>query len=132
LYLLDTNVISELRRAKPHGAVLAWLASVSEKQLFLSAVTLGELQAGAELTRRQDAQKAKIIERWIDQVEGKWSILPVDGRTYRLWARSYRGKSTTEDGLIAATASEHDLTVVTRNIKDFEPLGVRTLDPFKS
>lgn len=132
MYLIDTNVVSELRRARPHGAVLAWLDSVVDAQLQLSAVTLGELQAGVEMTRRQDRQKADSIERWIDQLESTWNVLPLEGRTFRIWARSFRGRATLEDGLIAATATQHDLTVVTRNIKDFEPLGVRILNPFQS
>ena len=131
MYLIDTNVVSELRRSRPHGAVLEWFGSKSDAQLYLSAVTLGELQAGVEMTRRQDETKAEAIERWVDQIESAWNVLPLDGRAFRIWARSFRGKATIEDGLIAATAVQHDLTVVTRNIKDFHPLGVRTLDPFK-
>ena len=68
MYLLDTNVISELRKPRPHGGVLAWIASVPDRELFLSALTLGELQAGVERTRRQDPQKAALIESWIDQI----------------------------------------------------------------
>lgn len=132
MYLIDTNVVSELRRSRPHGAVLAWLEGVSDTQLHLSAVTLGELQAGVEMTRRQDREKADSIERWLDQFGGAWTVLPVDGGTFRIWARSFRGKATLEDGLIAATAVQHDLTVVTRNIRDFEPLGIRILNPFQS
>lgn len=131
MYLIDTNVVSELRRVRPHGAVLAWLDGVSDAQLHISAVTLGELQAGAEMTRRQDQEKADSIERWIDQLDRAWNVLPVDGGTFRIWARSFRGKATLEDGLIAATAFQHGLTVVTRNIKDFEPLGIETLNPFQ-
>lgn len=131
MYLIDTNVVSELRRARPHGAVLAWLEGVADAQLHLSAVTLGELQAGLEMTRRQDREKADSIERWIDQLEGAWNVLSLEGRTFRIWARSFRGKATLEDGLIAATAVQHGLTVVTRNIKDFEPIGVKTLNPFQ-
>ena len=67
-YLLDTNVVSELRKPRPHGAVVAWLTSQQEEQLFLSAVTLGELQAGIERTRRQDTIKADEIEGWLDQI----------------------------------------------------------------
>ncbi|MGE0665563.1 MAG: type II toxin-antitoxin system VapC family toxin [Sphingomonadales bacterium] len=130
MYLVDTNVVSELRRTRPHGGVLAWFDGVTDAQLHLSAVTLGELQAGAEMTRRQDRDKADSIERWIDRLEGAWNVLPVDGRTFRLWACLFRGKATIEDGLIAATATQHNLTVVTCNLKDFEPLGIATVDPF--
>lgn len=74
MYLLDTNVVSELRRSKPHGAVLAWLQGVDDKDLYISAVTIGEIQAGIELTREQDGEKAAQIELWLDQVatEASW------------------------------------------------------------
>jgi len=95
VYLLDTNVISELRRPRPHGAVLAWLEGVADHDLHLSAVTLGELQAGVEITREQDSEKASQIESWIDQVAQTWNVLPLDGRTFRVWAKLMHRRSTT-------------------------------------
>jgi hypothetical protein len=132
VYLLDTNVVSELRRPRPHGAVVAWIESVPDDHLHLSAVTLGELQAGVEITREQDPAKAEEIEAWIALVEQTWNILPMDGRAFRAWARLMHGRpdELIEDAMIAATAAIHNLTVVTRNVRDFEPLGVGTLDPF--
>jgi len=132
VYLLDTNVISELRKPKPHGAVVAWLKQTADEDLHLSAVTLGELQAGVELTREQDSDKAAEIEAWIDQVAQTWNVLPVDGRTFRTWAKLMHRRSDDllEDALIAATAIVHHLVVVTRNIRHFSVLEVRTLDPF--
>ena len=132
VYLLDTNVISELRRPKPHGSVVAWLDSVPDAHLHLSAVTLGELQAGVEMTREQDLEKAEAIETWIEQVAQTWNVLPLDGRSFRVWARlmHHRSHELIEDAMIAATAIVHNLVVVTRNVRDFEPLGVKTLDPF--
>ena len=78
MYLLDTNVVSELRRARPHGAVLAWLEAVDDSFLHLSAVTLAEIQAGIELTRQQDLGKANEIEAWLDLVTRTFNILPMD------------------------------------------------------
>jgi hypothetical protein len=132
LYLLDTNVISELRRLRPHTAVVAWISAIPAEQLFLSAVTLGELQAGVEITRQQDPEKANAIEPWINTVASTHNTLPVDGVIFRRWARLMhrRPPDLIEDALIAATALVHGLAVVTRNLRDFEPFGVPTLNPF--
>jgi predicted nucleic acid-binding protein len=132
MYLLDTNVVSELSKPKPHGGVVAWLAEVAEESLFLSAVTLGELQAGIERTRRQDPAKAASIETWLDQLADWHQILPMDDRAFREWARLMEGKPNQliEDAMIAATARVHRLTVVTRNTRDFRSFGVALLNPF--
>jgi predicted nucleic acid-binding protein len=131
-FLLDTNVVSELRKPKPHGAVLAWLTQVRDEQLFLSAVTLGELQTGIERTREQDAKKAQEIESWVEQLAGSIQVLPMDAPCFREWARVMNGKSDTlvEDAMIAATARVHGLTVATRNEPDFAALGVALFNPF--
>jgi predicted nucleic acid-binding protein len=133
VYLLDTNVISELRRPRPHGAVLAWLQEIADEDLHLSAVTLGELQAGVELSREQDPDKAAEIEAWIDQVAQTWNVLPLDGRVFRTWARLMhrRPDHLLADALIAATAMVHHLAVVTRNVSDFAVFGVRIVNPFE-
>jgi len=132
MYLLDTNVVSELRRVRPHGAVLAWLESVADADLHLSAVTIGEIQAGIELTREHDPQKAVEIEAWLDQVAETYNVLALDARVFRRWARLMhrRPHELIEDAMIAATAEVHNLIVVTRNVRDFEQLGIRTLNPF--
>lgn len=132
MYLLDTNVVSELRRPRPHGGVVAWLETVPDEHLHLSAVTLGELQAGVEITKEQDPAKAEQIEAWIARVERTWNVVPMDGRVFRAWARLMHRRSDTliEDAMIAATAVVHNLIVVTRNLRDFAPLGIETLDPF--
>lgn len=137
MYLLDTNVVSELRKPRPHGGVLAWLQAVDDKDLFVSAVTIGEIQAGIELTRDQDAAKAAEIEAWLAQVAASFNVLPMDAATFRSWARLMHHRSDTliEDAMIAATATVHHLTVVTRNRADFEPFGpfgVPVLDPFST
>jgi len=134
MYLLDTMVISELRRQRPHGAVLAWLKAVDDADLRLSAVTLGEIQAGIEMTRKQNPTRAGELEVWLDAVAASWNVLPMDGVTFRRWAQLMHGRSDDliEDAMIAATALVHGLTVVTRNVRDFKVLGVKTLDPFKT
>ena len=134
MYLLDSNVVSELRKPKPHGAVLAWFEGVDDTQLHLSAVTIGEIQAGIEITREQDTAKASEIEAWLERVAGSYNVLPMDATTFRTWARLMHRRSETvyEDAMIAATAKVHGLTVVTRNVADFKPFGVPLLDPFKA
>ena len=134
MYLLDTNVVSELRKPRPHGGVLAWLRSVDDKALFLSAVTVGEIQAGIELTREQDAAKAAEIEAWLEQVAASYNLLTMDAATFRVWARLMHRRSDTliEDAMIAATASVHGLSVVTRNVADFKPFSVPVLNPFNT
>ena len=134
MYLLDTNIVSELRKPRPHGGVVAWLQSTEDVDLHLSAVTLGEIQAGIELTRDQDASKASEIETWLELVAQAYNVLPMDGATFRTWARLMHRRSDTlyEDAMIAATAAVHNLTVVTRNVTDFAKFDVRVLNPFKT
>jgi predicted nucleic acid-binding protein len=133
VYLLDTNVVSELRKPRPHGAVLAWLQALEDTQLHLCAVTLGEIQAGIEITREQDPAKALEIEAWLGQVASTYNVLPMDAAAFRTWAQLMHRKSNTiyEDAMIAATAKVHGLTVATRNVTDFKAFGVPLLNPFK-
>jgi predicted nucleic acid-binding protein len=132
-FLLDTNVVSELRKPRPHGAVVAWLQSTNNADLHLASVTLGEIQAGIEITRDQDPVKAEEIERWLDQLSGSFNLLPMDGAAFRCWAQLMHRRSDTlyEDAMIAAIARVHNLTVVTRNGADFQEFGVALLNPFE-
>ena len=133
MYLLDTNIVSELRKIKPHGAVVSWIKGVADADIYLCAVTLGEIQAGIEITREQDATKALELEAWADQLAAAYNVLPMDAATFRLWAKLMHRQSDTvyEDAMIAACAMTHRLTVVTRNVRDFERFDTPLLNPFE-
>lgn len=133
MYLLDTNIVSELRKPRPQAAVISWLKGVDDSDLHISVVTLGEIQAGIEITREQDAAKAAEIEAWADQVAAAYNVLPMDAATFRQWAKLMHRQSDTvyEDAMIAAIALVHKLTVVTRNVADFKRFGVPMLNPFR-
>lgn len=132
MYLLDTNIISELRREKPHGAVVSWLNGVEDKDLFISSVTIGEIQAGIEMTREQNLEKAYQLEQWLDLVADTYNVIPMDADTFRVWAKLMHKTSDTlyEDAMIAATAKVKNLIVTTRNISDFRLFGVKLFNPF--
>ena len=131
-FLLDTHVVSELRKPRPHGGVVAWLELLDDTQLYVSAVTLGEIQAGIELTREQDPAKAQQIEDWLALVAGAYNVLPMDAAAFTAWAKLMHRKSDTlyEDAMIAATAKVHGLTVASRNVADFQSLGFEVFNPF--
>lgn len=132
MYLLDTNVVSELRRPKPNERVRQWLQQASPSELFISAVTVSEIQSEIEITREQDQEKAAAIEVWLDQVMETSQIIGLDAHTFRIWARLMHRQSNTviEDALIAASAIANQFTVVTRNIGDFERFGLKVVNPF--
>jgi len=132
MYLLDTNIVSELRRIRPNPAVVAWIETVDDANLHLCAVTIGEIQAGIELTREQDPEKAAALQRWADHVAATHNVLPMDAAAFRIWGKLIHRQSDTviEDAMIAACALAHRLTVVTRNVRDFERFGVPLQNPF--
>ncbi len=132
-YLVDTNVLSELRRPAPSASVLGWVAATPAELLFLSVLTMAELSRGAELLRRKDARAAIALDDWIAEVRVDFDerIFSVDRKVAECWARlSPQQPLPVIDMLLAATAIVHDLTVVTRNAEDFERSGVRVLNPF--
>ena len=133
MYLLDTNILSELRKPKPHGGVVAWVTAQDAASLYISAMTIAELQRGIELTRAQDEEKAARIEAWMEQLLFTGQVLAMDAAVCREWARLMHGRSDTlvEDAFIAATARVHRLVVVTRNVRDFKALSVETFNPFE-
>ncbi len=103
-------------------------------QLSLSAVTIGEIQAGIEITRNQDARRAEELEAWLSRVLLAFEVIPMDAPAFREWARlrHRRSDTLTYDAMIAAVAIVNRLTVVTRNVRDFEQLGVQVLNPFEA
>jgi predicted nucleic acid-binding protein len=133
-FLLDSNVISELRRTKPHGAVLAWLNATSREDIVVPLIVIGELQAGVEIRRRQNPAKAAELAVWIDEIVLNWQIVPMDARIAREWGSLMERKSKVlfEDALIAATARIRQLIVVTRNVRDFAHFDVQVLNPFET
>jgi toxin FitB len=133
IYLLDTNIISELRKTKPHGAVIAWIRSVGIKGVAIPGVVIAEIQAGIEITRVQDESKAAEIDSWLGRVIRDYKVIPMDVGEFRERAKLMHGKreSLSRDGMIAATARLRTMTVATRNVKDFTEFDVRVFNPFQ-
>jgi predicted nucleic acid-binding protein len=137
MFLLDPNVISELRRPdKANRNVIAWASAIPAASFFLSAISIPEIELGALLVARKDAAQGAVLRAWIDnqilpRFEGR--ILAVDTAVAQRCARLHVPDPRRErDALIAATAVVHGLTVVTRNVADFEPVGVALLNPWES
>lgn len=133
--LIDTNVISELRKKKgPHPNVAVWFASVEERDIYLSVLVIGEIRRGIESLRRRDATAARALETWLMQIEARYAdrILPVTRDIAERWGRlSSPGILPVVDGLLAATALVHGHTLVTRNTQDVARTGVPVLNPFE-
>lgn len=135
-YLLDTNVISELRKGKRADAsVTAWFADVAEEEIFLSVLTIGEIRRGIEGVRRRDPDSAAALDRWLTLVSEAHGdrVVPIDRAIAEEWGRmSVPDPLPVVDGLLAATARVFGLTLVTRNVADVESTGVEVFDPFAS
>ena len=133
-YLLHTKVISELRKKQRDMHVVAWLAGVDADELYLSVLVLGEARYGIELRRRREPRHAAALERWYDGLvaEHAGRILDVDRRIAEVWGRLRAPRPLPAiDSLLAATALAHDLTLVTRKVRQLEGTGVRMLNPFE-
>ncbi len=134
-YLLDTNVLSETRRARADQRVLDFLAQANPSGLYLSCLSLGELRKGVSLKLKSDPPAGRAIGTWVEGIEDHFAdrILPIDSATARLWGEwSAQRPRPVIDTLLAATASVRDLTFVTRNEGDVSDLPIRTLNPWKS
>lgn len=134
-FLIDTNVVSELRKGpRAHAAVSSWFAGVDSGELFLSVLVVGELRQGTERIRRRDPTAASHLDRWMRRLVESYAerILPVDGRVAELWGRlNVPDPLPAVDGLLAATAIVNDLILVTRDTRQIVRTGARLHDPFK-
>lgn len=132
-WLLDTNIISELRKGeRAHPGLRAWFAQIDEDSLSTSVLVVGELRRGIESLRRRDVPSALALEHWLAGITGGFAdrILPVDQAVAEQWGRlNVPDPVPTVDGLLAATAMVHGLTLVTRNTRDVVRTGVALLDP---
>ena len=134
MYLVDTVVLSELRKPQRDAQVVAWFERQRTADLFISVISIGEIERGIARQRETDPGFAAALAAWLDRVLALYGerILPFDLKTARRWGLlSAAIGNESADLMIAATALEHGLTVVTRNISDFEPAGVPALNPFK-
>ncbi len=133
MYLLDTDVVSELRRRKPNQDALEWFLGLAPDQVFLSAVTVGEIQTGIEFARAKDASRAAELESWMGKLMDSQRVLPMDTAVFRVWGRLLyrRWDVRMTDAMIAATAVVHRLTVVTGDPESYDRLGVETLNPYE-
>ena len=135
MFLLDTNVVSELRRGERCNlGVTTWYVGLQDVDLFTSVIVLGEIRKGIEIVRRrQDYRQADILTLWLETVRGLFSdnVLPVDSAVADAWGEMHAIRNVpVVDGLLAATAKVHNLTLVTRNMADVQGLGTDVLNPF--
>ena len=134
-FLLDTNVVAEVRKPRPHPGVAAWFASTQGADLYLSVLVVGEIRQGIERLRRRDPRQAATYESWLATLQRDYAdrVLPITQAVALEWGRLNAGDPLPAvDGLLAATARVHGLTLVTRNVSDVGRTGVSLLDPFET
>jgi toxin FitB len=135
-YLIDTNIISEVRKgAQCDPNVAAWFASIADAEIYLSVLVLGEIRKGIERARRNDPQRASILEDWLDAVRRSFAdrVLPIDQQVADEWRRMSGMRSVpTIDALLAATAKIHGMTLATHNLSDIADLGADIINPFET
>jgi hypothetical protein len=132
-YLVDTNVVSEANKRRADAGVTEWFAGVRARDIWLSVLVIGEIRAGIERLRRRDRVAAQRTQDWLDQLVATHhrQILPITQDVAEVWGSlNVPQRLPTVDALLAATALVHDLTLVTRNVKDVASSGVRLLNPF--
>ena len=135
MILIDTVVLSELRKKQPSAKVVRWLSAQRDSDLFLSVVSIGEIERGIEKLRQDDAAFAEALTRWLEDLLRLYGdrVLPVTATIARRWGRlSAQLGHDGADVLIAATALSHGLKVATRNVRHFAPTGVEVINPFDS
>ena len=134
-YLLDTNIVSELRKPRPDPGLVAWFNAVPAGQLYLSVLAVGEIRQGIERLSRRDPRQAAVFTPWLTALRQRFGdrVLDIDEEVAETWGRlSAVAPLPVVDGLMAATALVHDLTFVTRNQRDVRTTGVPVLDPFSA
>lgn len=135
MYLIDTNIISEVRKGRRCDPnVAAWYRGIREDEIFLSVLVVGEIRQGIERLRSRNPRQANALEGWLEELLQSFGdrILPVDEKVAQHWGRHNASRIfPVIDSLLAATAEAHGLTLATRNVKDIEGSGVRCLNPFE-
>ncbi|MGE0668059.1 MAG: type II toxin-antitoxin system VapC family toxin [Sphingomonadales bacterium] len=135
MFLLDTNIISETRKPRPNPGLSRWIAEASPLDLYISVLSVGEIRKGVEKLRQHNARNASEIEEWLTDIEDAFAerVLPIDRRIAHAWGRlSARAGEHPVDVMLASTAQVHDLTLVTRNVRDVAELGIAMLNPFSA
>jgi predicted nucleic acid-binding protein len=134
-YLIDTNVISEIRKGdRCNRQVASWYASIEDVEIYLSVLVLGEIRRGVERARAKEPARARALDRWLAVLQDSFAdrILPIDNEVADAWGRMSAMRSVPAiDALLAATAKVHRMTLVTHNVSDFADLGADLLNPFE-